>query len=36
MPQVSSDAPILELFVPVPRDHVVHRARLRDRLAAGG
>ncbi|HYC89432.1 MAG TPA: hypothetical protein VEO54_09495 [Thermoanaerobaculia bacterium] len=36
MPQVSSDAPILatKLFVPAPRDHVVHRARLRDRLTA--
>ncbi|HYC88535.1 MAG TPA: LuxR C-terminal-related transcriptional regulator [Thermoanaerobaculia bacterium] len=36
MPQVSSDAPILatKLFVPAPRDHVVHRVRLRERLAA--
>lgn len=35
MPQVSSDAPILatKLFVPAPRENVVHRARLRDRLA---
>jgi ATP/maltotriose-dependent transcriptional regulator MalT len=36
MPQLSGDAPILatKLFVPPPRDHVVTRARLRDRLAA--
>jgi LuxR family transcriptional regulator, maltose regulon positive regulatory protein len=36
MPQVSGDAPILatKLFVPPPRERLVPRARLRDRLAA--
>lgn len=36
MPQIGSDAPILatKLFVPVLRENVVHRTRLRDRFAA--
>ena len=36
MPQLSGDAPILatKLFVPSPRDNVVSRARLRERLAS--
>ncbi|HEX6100502.1 MAG TPA: LuxR C-terminal-related transcriptional regulator [Thermoanaerobaculia bacterium] len=35
MPQLSGDAPMLatKLFVPPPRDRLVSRARLRDRLA---
>ncbi len=36
MPQISGDAPILatKLFVPPPRERLVARSRLRDRLAA--
>ena len=36
MPPIAADAPILatKLFVPPPRERLVPRARLRDRLAA--